>query len=134
MEKIIFEDLPSTNTPINAENLNKIQENVENEINNKFKYSTEEQIIGTWIDGKPLYRKKITITEIGTGTSLNIENMENIFIDATHSYIYWNNDYVFPIDRAMFILDKITGTIKSDNPEVSDWKSSIIIEYTKTTD
>lgn len=32
MEKIIFEDLPSTNTPINAENLNKIQENVENTI------------------------------------------------------------------------------------------------------
>lgn len=33
MEKIIFEDLPSTNTPLNAENLNKIQDNVENEIN-----------------------------------------------------------------------------------------------------
>ena len=33
MEKIIFEDLPSTNTPLNAQNLNKIQDNVENEIN-----------------------------------------------------------------------------------------------------
>ena len=33
MEKIIFEDLPSTKTPLNAENLNKIQENVETAIN-----------------------------------------------------------------------------------------------------
>lgn len=33
MEKIIFEDLPSTNTPINANNLNQLQNNIENEIN-----------------------------------------------------------------------------------------------------
>ena len=33
MEKIFFEDLPSTKTPLNAENLNKIQENVETAIN-----------------------------------------------------------------------------------------------------
>lgn len=33
MEKIIFEDLPSTKTPLNAENLNKIQTNVEDEFN-----------------------------------------------------------------------------------------------------
>lgn len=29
MQKITFEDLPSTNTPINASNLNQIQDNVE---------------------------------------------------------------------------------------------------------
>ena len=33
MEKIIFEDLPSTNTPINSTNLNKVQTNIENERN-----------------------------------------------------------------------------------------------------
>lgn len=33
LEKIIFEDLPSTNTPINATNLNKMQSNIENAIN-----------------------------------------------------------------------------------------------------
>ena len=38
MERIIFEDLPSTNTPINAENLNKIQENTENAIEEGKKY------------------------------------------------------------------------------------------------
>lgn len=33
MEKIVFEDLPSTKTPLNANNLNTIQENVETAIN-----------------------------------------------------------------------------------------------------
>lgn len=33
MKKIVFEDLPSTKTPLNAENLNKFQENVETAIN-----------------------------------------------------------------------------------------------------
>lgn len=33
MEKIIFEDLPSTTTPLNAENLNQLQTNAENAIN-----------------------------------------------------------------------------------------------------
>lgn len=33
MEKIIFEDLPSTNTPINSTNLNQLQDNIENNIN-----------------------------------------------------------------------------------------------------
>lgn len=32
MEKIIFEDLPSTKTPLNAENLNKMQDNFEQEV------------------------------------------------------------------------------------------------------
>ena len=30
MEKIVFENLPSTKTPINAKNLNQLQENIEN--------------------------------------------------------------------------------------------------------
>lgn len=32
------------------------------EINNKFVYSTEETIIGKWIDGKPIYRKTLVVT------------------------------------------------------------------------
>ena len=43
----------------------------------KDKYSTEEQVIGTWIDGKPLYRKTIKfIGDITNETSIkhNIDN------------------------------------------------------------
>lgn len=35
MNKITFKDLPSTETPINAENLNLMQENIENTIESK---------------------------------------------------------------------------------------------------
>lgn len=38
MEKIIFEDYPSTKTPISANNLNKIQDNAENAINGVILY------------------------------------------------------------------------------------------------
>lgn len=31
-------------------------------IESKFEYSTEEKVIGTWIDGKPIYRKVLNIT------------------------------------------------------------------------
>lgn len=34
MQKITFENLPSTNTPLNASNLNTLQDNVEDAINN----------------------------------------------------------------------------------------------------
>lgn len=63
-------------TPLNAENLNQIQTNAENAINtvqsnlnttnqsieNLTTYSTTEKVVGTWIDGKPVYE----ITKIGT--------------------------------------------------------------------
>lgn len=35
MEKIEFEDAPSTATPIDADNLNQVQTNVENALDNK---------------------------------------------------------------------------------------------------
>ena len=86
MEKINFEDLPRTKTPLNADNLNQKQENVENaiievddkvkEINDKNIYSLEEiKTNEKWIDGKSVY--KITIEHsISTGSSqLNVSNL-----------------------------------------------------------
>ena len=83
-KRVNWENLPSTKTPVNADNLNKMDEGIanidtkinakqdkltagtgieitgENIINNlNENYSTEEQVIGKWIDGKPLYRKTI---------------------------------------------------------------------------
>ena len=88
MEKIIFENLPSKKTPINATNLNLLQDNVEIAIDGKSEvvdtldgnetnkapsvravkeelnvYSTKERVIGIWEneDGtkQPLYEKTI---------------------------------------------------------------------------
>ena len=134
MEKIIFENLPSTNTPINASNLNQLQTNVENEFNKITNYSTEEQVIGT-LFGKPLYRKTFRLTNIGTEQSLGLENVDDIFFDASHSYITWNKDDVsYPIDRAKFQYWKEGSLILAQDEGVKDWRAVITLNYTKTTD
>ena len=47
MEKIIFEDLPSTNTPISSTNLNQLQTNIENAINGVVESGSNNN--GEWI-------------------------------------------------------------------------------------
>ena len=58
MDKINFQNLPNTTTPVNATNLNLLQTNIENTLNT---YSTTETRIGTWINNKPVYRKVIDV-------------------------------------------------------------------------
>ena len=56
------------------------------EIDNKDNYSSSEQIIGTWINGKPLYRKTYQISSISSSNSdlvnvsgLNIETVVKLY-------------------------------------------------------
>ena len=46
----------------------------ENNLNSNLSYSTDEQICGTWIDGKPIYRKVITGTSITGNTDFNVSH------------------------------------------------------------
>lgn len=65
MEKIIFEDLPSTKTPINATNLNQLQTNVENAISAIVESGSN--INGSWIkfeDGTMIWWGSITLETI----------------------------------------------------------------------
>ena len=41
-------------------------------------YSTDEQIIGTWIDGKPLYQKTFEVNSLGSGTKTIAHGISNI--------------------------------------------------------
>ena len=62
MDKINFQNLPDTTTPVNATNLNQLQINVENgiadaikeEITTGIEFATNE-----YIDGEQVYRKRI---------------------------------------------------------------------------
>ena len=104
-ERVNWENLPSTKTPVNADNLNKMDEgiaNIDTKINAKQdkltagtgieitdkntinnineNYSTKEVKIGKWIDGKPLYRKVIESTTFTTDfypISSNIKQFVN---------------------------------------------------------
>lgn len=112
----------------------------------KDKYSTEEQVIGTWIDGKPLYRKVGTIKftsiysqgnfTVGSLISSNIKygtitkvftdsllcnNLYNTFDSTIKSNIYVSaaGGYIFGFTTRENYLNK---TIY------------VVVEYTKTTD
>ena len=156
MEKIIFEDLPSTKTPLNADNLNQIQENVENaiievddkvkEINDKNIYSLEEiKTNEKWIDGKSVY--KITIEHsISTGSSqlnvsnLNIETLidynticERINIDSNEDYE--KPYYISDTDYYRNFFRKSTNTIETRlQNNYANNIERITLKYTKKVD
>lgn len=124
-----------------------------NEVNNKFDYSTEEQVIGKWIDGKPLYGKTITFTSTisaNTTTSIahNITNAKNIFIDygasfmeaniGTDNYMSYSLSligYSGNITDKMYCYVDITNIIFYANGAwARNWTKHITLKYTKTTD
>lgn len=75
MNKINFENLPSTNTPISAENLNLMQDNIESEI------IEQEQILDEKIEGTVLF--EVANGDNGSNFSLNdtISNYKEVKID-----------------------------------------------------
>lgn len=111
------------------------------------KYSTSETKIGTWINGKPLYRKVIVSTvPSSTGwsdtwyniSSLNIDTCVNIggFFsgsDGRKMTLQWPD-----VSTGYPMVVTIKGNYLSIGigPSVS-WKNTsitVILEYTKTTD
>lgn len=146
MEKIIFEDLPSTKTPLNAHNLNKIQENAEvaiDGINNKFNYSTKEQVIGTWINGEPIYRLVVKYTlgdAINTYKDVvtipNIKQMVNAYGWFTNNDVQFRFPSAYDNEDIMIYLDQTNHRIREQHnyTYVNSKPAYIILEYTKTID
>ena len=112
-------------------------------------YSTKEQIVGTWFDGRPLYEKTITFISGLSSSSTNafahgISNadmvlVENAWLFNTATYI----SYHLPITlyNSSTAEDKLS--IKADRTNITfnvgtgwgeGWKKIIILRYTKTTD
>ena len=110
---------------------------------NIMNYSTNEQVIGKWIDGKPLYRKVYTITSM-TNSNTNLAsisdvetpvNISGFIITSTNKYpinLYesstnYNVVFYSPPNNALRgrVVIGDTGTFQ---------KANIIFEYTKTTD
>lgn len=112
-------------------------------------YSTEEQVIGKWIDGKTLYRKVFTSSTFSTSYSIPIINADKV-IDIKG--IINRKDYtnmIVPIpsrvtDSSMKVdyqyLDRVSTRILVSLAYGTSWSESLfnevtfIIEYTKTTD
>jgi hypothetical protein len=141
MNLIEFKDYPSTETPLNAENLN----HNFNELNKANIYSTEEQVIGNYA-GRTLYRKIITVgkNQLPNNSYVNIKhNIENMdYMVDIRGFIYenpiTNSTWFYPIPYASPTVGKITMVCSRTEIQIESSMNllnnlaNIIIEYTKT--
>ena len=129
--------------------------NIINKVSKKNnKYSTDETVIGTWIDGKPLYRKVIKETNYVISKSQNhdidISTMNIDNISALYGVLYGiggdgktpydcpiGMDLNPPTNRATVYVERF----ENHKPHVlrivatDMWNNCLItMEYTKTTD
>lgn len=104
-------------------------------------YSENEQVIGTWKDGKPLYEKTITFTASPAGyvdvSNLHVSKMISCagFVTQTNGNIVnlpygaGNSDFAIPY------YNTTNGRLYcsySGSYNVAEW--TVILQYTKTTD
>lgn len=107
-------------------------------------YSTDERIIGVWIDGKPVYQKTFTIpvTSASIDYQHNISNIDNV----VYSYAVWkdtNNGFT-PLSFANasnikwsvgFAITTSIFEIRIGSSHTNlDGNIYATIQYTKTTD
>lgn len=106
-------------------------------------YSTTETVCGTWIDGKPIYRRVLQYTYTSTGShseslsSLNIDTITLYNWNCLTNNIYIINAYDFQDSSAKCNLwfDKNTNKVYMVNGTAwTSAKFTLILEYTKTTD
>ena len=128
-----WENLPSTNTPLNATNLNQFDV-----------YSTSETVIGKWIDNKVIYRKVIDVGNLPNNTykevTHNISNLSYVtklyLVVTTGTSFYQANmtgtDQMYSSGTVCIraLSDKIQIATTSNYSSHSGYA---IIEYTKTT-
>ena len=121
-------------------------------LNDRFNYSTTEKVVGTWIDGKPIYRKVYYSTYPTPISNVNINigfnNWDEVITLKGLSFSTSDHS-VFPIPGIRYYQGTLTGLQLSVVDRNSDWKPNtfyvytenfaidkciIIFEYTKTTD
>lgn len=112
-------------------------------LNGEEYYSVDETRIGTWIDGKPLYRKVVSSTtpsQANTGTniydasSLNIDRLVNLSFNFKGTY----NEYA-TASNIIIMFTRISGSTRNIacTCTLQDYCNKpfyFILEYTKTTD
>ena len=121
-------------TPINDTNLNAIQE--------ISVYSTNELVIGKWIDGKPLYRKVISFGALPNNSTKsvahNISNLKRIvklegFAGSSQSLGGITLPHATATPTALY-ADTTNINVKTTSDATAYTETYIYIYYTKSTD
>lgn len=104
-------------------------------------YSSEEIVIGTWIDGKPLYRQVVTGVSGENNANSVIGNISAEIDTVPHIYgtMFESDDhfYALPHSNVSLYIAKSTGRIMmyiKDRELAANKPVITIVEYTKTTD
>lgn len=108
-----------------------------NEVNNKFDYSTEEQVIGKWTNGKPIYRKiasgTVPKSDYYPTVATGITDLDKI-VSISLVLAYGDNRQYFSSVRYTYYLSKENeNQITIVAPDV-EGDATFTICYTKTTD
>lgn len=111
-------------------------------VNNK--YSTTETKVGTWTDGKPLYRKVLTGTSTAGYYYVNISSLNiatpvsvNVVIQNTTGATWVFGPYIQTQGSDSFnfyIYANLSQIVMRSGSSYGFGKYWITIEYTKTTD
>lgn len=127
---------------LSAENLNQMQDNIEEAISN---YSTEEQVIGKWIDGKPLYRKVTDIGVLPNNANLEIDTgLDSTIVRPIRMYGYAYNSttgaflalpYIVGSGGDIYLQYLTTNKFRIiASTDRTSLNAYVVLEYTKTTD
>lgn len=108
------------------------------------KYSTSEQVVGTWIDGKPLYRCTYSTTTPSDSTdtivvalpsTYLVKNIYGTFHQSPNNYMPLNYLYNTTYFSTYYQYSPSSGIRMRTNSTTLQGKScEVTIEYTKTTD
>lgn len=111
-------------------------------------YSESEQVVGTWIDGKPIYRRVVMLTAPTTkntqGTPVNISDVDTV-INLSNTIKSFNSGDVIEVlstayNNIYVMYSRDTGSLAAWTGILSNgstWAGASVIatiEYTKTTD
>lgn len=106
-------------------------------------YSTNEHVIGTWVDGKPLYEKSFFDVTLSRGQSTQISHgIQSIGTKVSINGIVvrdsdgWSTSLEHYEDSSTYIRSTFTDTnvVIRVNISSGDYKANFTLQYTKTTD
>ena len=114
-------------------------------VNNLTKYSTTETRVGTWTDGKPIYRKVISFASsnnMNFSIAHNLTNADKFWLNGSASFIFGGTSTEsLPVNYYNNANDFCRTWLNANNIRVLSPSSFgtnrtfyVVVEYTKTTD
>lgn len=115
---------------------------------NETDYSTDEKIIGTWIDGKPIYQKTINFGNLATANAYksvnhSVSNFERLvsvkgigIVNGTASYFdcsSWSAGAT-EVHTRVLVDNTAVSFYNPTGTDMSAFSAYFTIQYTKTTD